>query len=547
MNEATNTSKQNNLETQAGGGLYPEETSVSFADILRRLAPYRRMVFRSFLASCGLVILVFCLLFLLVPTENMASIRFRLEFEGANTNLYPNGSPFSSADIIAPPVIAEVYDANNLKDYFLFEAFQKSLSVIQTNMEVQLLEKEYSARLSDTRLNAVDRQRIQEEFQMKRKALLTPTFDLYMVFDKTFSLVPRPLVNKVLSDILGAWAMQADKIKGALRFKTDVYSTNIFQKETLLGEDYLIAIDILRNRVEKVLKSIDKLQKIPGASTLRVGENQISLAEIRSLLEDANQFRLEPLSGMIRAAGISRDPALTVNYLQSQFFQNNLATETASQRVRTYEDSMRVYMQEKPAATPSGLGSSFPGTSGSQRASSGEMNVPALIPQFGESFLDRIISIANRNEDTKFRQKMVEDMNTAGLEKVELERKTKYYETTLKAVQGKGGSILSSEDRQQLLSTFRPRFEGILNDIIKTVDQLQLFYNELSRQMLNPKAVLYSTEPAVVTTSRALDYRKLLIGGFVFVFMVVTMTIIGCLVHASYVVPFRSPVAAGRL
>jgi hypothetical protein len=189
------------------------------------------------------------------------------------------------------------------------------------------------------------------------------------------------------------------------------------------NEDYLIAIDILRNRVEKVLTSVDRLQRIPGATTLRVGENRISLAEIRSLLEDANQFRLEPLSGMIRAAGISRDPALTVNYLQSQFFQNNLASETASQRVRTYEDSMRVYMQEKSSSMSGGTGGASSLTTGGQRTSSSDLSVPAMIPQFGESFLDRIITIANRNQDTTFRQKLIEDMNTAGLERWSLSEK----------------------------------------------------------------------------------------------------------------------------
>jgi hypothetical protein len=65
--------------------------------------PYRRFVYLSLLISRGLLLLIVLPLILFSPTQELASIRFHLEFEGAISGLYPNGSPFSTADITAPP------------------------------------------------------------------------------------------------------------------------------------------------------------------------------------------------------------------------------------------------------------------------------------------------------------------------------------------------------------------------------------------------------------------------------------------------------------
>ncbi len=54
--------------------------------------------------------------------------------------------------------------------------------------------------------------------------------------------------------------------------------------------------------------------------------------------------------------------------------------------------------------------------------------MPAMIPQFGESFLNSLVQMAQENSDAIFRQTITKNVITAGLEKTDLEFQSKFYE-----------------------------------------------------------------------------------------------------------------------
>ena len=87
------------------------------------------------LALTGLVAAVAVLLvvYVLRPSYQEASMPFRLLFTGVDKGLYPDGTEFSPADLVATPVLEKVYERNGLTRYLPFDRFKSALAVIDNN------------------------------------------------------------------------------------------------------------------------------------------------------------------------------------------------------------------------------------------------------------------------------------------------------------------------------------------------------------------------------------------------------------------------------
>src|SRR5688572_9288460 len=115
-----------------------EDTEFSFRPAIQTLWAYRRVMA---LALAITVIALFAgalVTYVLSPRETVASIKFRLTFEGAEDDEYPNGTRFSSAEIVAAPVLDEVYRRNELKTYATFQSFKESIFILHSNPDMEL-------------------------------------------------------------------------------------------------------------------------------------------------------------------------------------------------------------------------------------------------------------------------------------------------------------------------------------------------------------------------------------------------------------------------
>ncbi|MBE3112430.1 MAG: hypothetical protein IMZ46_18305, partial [Acidobacteria bacterium] len=136
-----------------------------------------------------------------------------------------------------------------------------------------------------------------------------------------FKSMPKPLMEKILNEILSTWAAQAAERKGATSYNIPVFSRNILDRSALENEDYLVSVDMLRATARRLNENINALAKLPGAAVVRVGQDRVSLAEVRAKVEDIVRFYLEPLLGLIRSEGISKNPRLLRLYAEGQSFQ----------------------------------------------------------------------------------------------------------------------------------------------------------------------------------------------------------------------------------
>ena len=179
-----------------------------------------------------------------------------------------------------------------------------------------------------------------------------PQYSLNFVSPGGAAPIPDVLMSKVLNDILAAWAEQAATRKGVLTYQVSLYTPNVLVKEFLEADDYIVLVDILRGKVNRIITNLDDLESLPGASVVRVTKNRISLPEIRANLEDLVRYRLEPLAGYIWTNSLSRDPELLGPYLENRRFQITLDRQEAEGRGKVIEDSLRAYLAESGTPAP---------------------------------------------------------------------------------------------------------------------------------------------------------------------------------------------------
>jgi len=459
------------------------------------------------------------------PSERVAQLQFRLLFDGAAQHRYPNGAPFSPTEIVGAPIVTEVFKANDLQQYGTYEAFKDALFIQQSNPKLDLLTYEYQAKLADTKLGPVDRARIEAEFNQKREILTDPSFSLSLRRSERFRVLPSDLAEKVLNDTLATWAVQAERM-GAMKYQVPILSSIVLSKQVLDSEDYLVAADLLRAKAVRIINTLAELEKVPGALTIRTSKDRVSLPEIRANIEDALRFDLEPLLGVIRSEGVTKNARLLTLYATNQVFQLRLEKQMSEGRARAVQVSLGEYMAQRVArsgadARPAGAGGARPQG----------FETPALIPQFGESFLDRLVEMSAQTQtsDVQYRQKLTDMVIKENTQVAVLDKELAYYEDLVKSVQGVGSRTGGSSE---LISLIKARSQTAFATISKGADQLVDIYRELSAQNLNPVARLFNiTGPFAQHTQSSLSSRS---AGLAFL-LVMTLTLVvataGSLVH----------------
>ena len=506
---------------------FDEEDEISLKNLLLVLWNNRKTIIVLSLASVFIIAAVCALVYLSQEKHKVASLEFKLEFKGVEKNEYPNGLKFSTADILSGPVINKVYNENNLQKYIEFLDFKSSLMITQTNDLLKFLEYEYSATLSNKNLILSDRKNLEEEFLEKKKNALSPIYILLYSQNKGMASLPDSLIAKVLNDILIAWADLADRVKGANQYQISIVSRNILDKNELERQPNIIATNMLMTASKRISDDIEKLEEIPGVKMISIGENSITLQDIKFRIEDIQRIKLGPAIGIIRQYGVSNKKELiaTKGYIDNQIFELNLRKEQLGADVAVYENSLNQYVQKASGAMANTRG--FSGAAPSpQEGMAG--NIPVTI---GETFLDSLIAMVQAQEesDRTFRQKITEKIIQLGLAKTEIDYEIGFFNELYESINSKQSE--DSESKERIASLHKEVYQIL----IQTIDELNTLYLELSKYNLNPESLFYSvTSPVISNIERPLALKKILSFAVLAVFFAVSGIIIGVLIVNSF-------------
>jgi hypothetical protein len=488
----------------------PESRKLTLEGVLAVIRKHGSHIQLTMIAFVLMYLLAAVAVMLLVPSVRSTNLKFRLEFRGAEEGMYPNGTKFSASEIVSVPILLRVYNANELGTYTTFERFKSSIFVMQSNDALDRLNWEYRSKLSDTKLTSVERAELEREFHEKRAALSQAEYSLVLSTKSRLRAIPSSMRSKVLSDVLSTWAETTLSDKGVSLYDISILSSGVFDRAQLTSYDYIIALDLVRSRIDRVISNVDELLSLPGAKVLRTGDGQRSLAELRVRLVDTLDFRLRPLLGMILANGISKNPTASFEFLRTQIKFNELETAEATARVDAVRDALATYVERR------------------QATSSTASTTPTgnVIPQIDESFLNRIVEMTGEANDLAYRQSLVDSLRAHAMLVVPLEAEARYYRTMLDSFQGTLRSATADET-----ALIENELNAIVSDAVASTADVNEIYATLSKD-LNPSTILYSlTGPITKSVDRGISPVTLLLVGIFLLLLAFPAVVAGFVIH----------------
>jgi len=492
-----------------------QEPPIAISHIVRTLRAYLPVIGLSLGAVIVGYLILSVAIYLLSPAQAVTTLRFRMDFKGAEIGEYPNGTKFSSSEIITTPVLLKVYEANNLSRFTTFADFTKSIFVLESNMAHDALSMQYQGRLSDPKLSPIDRDRLQREYESKLASLSKDQYSINYLRPSKVKSMPDVMARKLLRDILNEWALFATREQHVLEYRMALLSPSaVADTATVSGVDPVIATQMLRANVTRVLSNIDRLRQIPAADLVRTKKEQLSLFDAATRLEDILRFRLDPLVENIAASSILTDRASTIRFLEAQRQYDERALAGQRAKMEAVRQALTLYVSGR---APTGDRNVSPTTPAP--------GVDPVMPQLSENFVDRMIQMTTNPADVNYRKDLTDDYQFEARIAVPLEQAVEYDIAVLEVLRRPAsGASLTREAVDQQLAAARKEVRTI-------VLQVHEIYAGISRNM-NPATQLYSVIGVPATRfERSTGIKKLALYGLLTCFIALPIIVVLCLLH----------------
>ena len=457
-----------------------DDDEIPIASLFRPLIRYRHIIWQGTLAAAAIAGLLGLILFVWQPSRRSVYLEFRPVFTGAAEGRYPNQTPFAPTDIVDETIIGRIHAQNGIGEYCSEADFRSGFIVQQSSPDLRFLDSDYQARLADPRLSAVDRERLRDEYQAARRAVV-PQYSLAYIEPLQCRAIPIEILSKTLPEILELWARESEQRRGVMRARVGVLTPAVFDWTATPDESLLVRADLIRGTVLRVVDNILEVEKLPGAELVRAGDQQISLREVRVRIEDLIQRRLDP----VVAAAARGLGGQSLQWLEHALASANVQLRAAEQRVDAYRGALREY---------SGMPTSGSTAAGStRRDNQTPTDVQALTPQIDRTFIDRIVEMSEGN--LEFRQEITRDMIDASVDAVNKGAAVEHYRVVLNVIRSAEGGSLSREEVVR-------RLDQITHEAKDATRVFNQIYEEFS-------AVAFRAGPAMYRIERPTDVQVL--------------------------------------
>jgi hypothetical protein len=295
---------------------------------------------------------------------------------------------------------------------------------------------------------------------------------------------------------------------------------NILEHTIANPDDFVIALVILRSKINDITGNIEQLSKIPGIELVRAPSTRGSLQEVRLEIQDITRFRIEPLIKQARTAGLARNPVEVVGILESALAFDQRSLTAAQQREIAVKDALAIYQVERGGREPS------QGTPASGQRPSAPAET--VMPQLGESFLDKVVDLTNQTADRAYRQKLVEEIKQSALAIVPLQMAVTYDTQLLNEFKAGQAARRASEAD---IAEMRRQWDQVHGDVARTLTQINEIYTVASKQLNAVTELVSVTAPVQTRVERAASLSRLLLYGVLVFLMSIPVVIGGCLIH----------------
>ena len=117
--------------------------------------------------------------------------------------------------------------------------------------------------------------------------------------------------------------------------------------------------------------------------------------------------------------------------------------------------------------------------------------------------------MAQENLDAKFRQDLTQNIIKEGLGKVEIVSDLRYYEKLFSELPKTENREGRSTVEDKIRSTVIASIEQVYDTLMRSINELDAIYTDLSKANLNPTSTLFTVkEPAFMSEEKSLTLKK---------------------------------------
>lgn len=514
-----------------------EDDFISLAPLWGLVRRYRRWLelslFSALLLGSGLLAAAY----VFFPKKIRADLEFTLTFPDASMGTYPNKLPFRPEDLLENSLLRRVYDGNGLSAFLKFEEFKSGLSLERSGNDLELLQKEFRARLDDRKLTLAEREKIEAQYEAQLKTIPPTTYRLNFVQSaRSARLIPPARRTKVLEEILRVWSSDAVIQKKVLAFAARLPGE---MTQPAQGLDPLVAMMELIERTRVLAEGLGEMARLPGGYQAALGDGS-RLADLFLRLEVIQELRIPQVRSAL--LGNIADPA-----------QASAVERVFRLQVRMREDRLRLAQEKLKSAVSTYrdyLASRFTGSLLKTRDVGGSGAAGGTQLQISDTFLTKLMELGRGNEDAQYRASLVEKIRAARLE---VAAEDAALRETREIIEGlsKDAGALEKEKGTNPAKTKGPAGEVVenrkdfsalllqgcreLNALIADSVKLRALITET---YMNPQTSLYRiTQPVLAEDTSVLTPRSsglFLVG---FVVLVLGISLVACWAHDQSIKP----------
>lgn len=202
------------------------------------------------------------------------------------------------------------------------------------------------------------------------------------------------LLNNIEQQLVISPTQWAHESKNSRKLNVALYSPALFDESVIEGLDYLIAIDLVKQRITLVQDNVNILLQYPGAHLAVDTKTNLGLEDIKKLTEDLSEYELQNIQAPLLQLGISKNPERVEMYYLFRVNKLKRELKEIQSMISTLEEAEVRYL--------SGDIKRSNGNNQAQNTSS----ATTMMPQFGDAFIDKIISLSQKSDDVGFRQNL---------------------------------------------------------------------------------------------------------------------------------------------
>lgn len=420
----------------------------------------------------------------------------QFSFTGVQEGEYPDGSAFSSSDLLSPVVLRRVYDANRIADHALSRAeFAEALSISLHAPNREFVVQRFRNRLDDDRLTSAEIQELEEEFRLAldqaSRGQARVSLTLHAGPLPRGGMLPEPVAHKVLLDIPRVWARYMTEEVGVFATDISLYSIDVLESSVLKNMDFLVAYDVLKDKFSLLSHNIEQLEELPNSANVRDPQTGYRLSDIRALASELEEFVLEDTLSPTLATGVSRNPHLTIRFFRNRVDELRRQRDLMQTRAERVEETLRDY-NRSPQAAGGSMQDGLVLPDGMQGGGT-------TIPQFGSDFLDRLVELGSDSGDVQFRQELSRERLGYTLRAAEIESEIDRLGRLIELIEQQAAGEDAANDGvepDELASELSDRMDGI-------VGSLRQLFAASSRIAERMNELRYGGQEAIYNVSKA--------------------------------------------